>query len=445
MSEQNLEQVLQRVGKPTEYLRGWGWGEFTKIDNEYTHWCEEQRAWRESVAFMDLSYHMADLEVSGPDAVELFSWCSVNDYTDFDVGKAKQLVVANPNGEFIGDGIVFRLDDEKFLSVGPAAGLNWVAYQADSGDYDVEAELRGRPVSTSTDPKYYRYQVQGPHALDVVEKSVGEELPEIGFFNFEELYIGGNAVNALRHGMAGEPGFELFGPYEDGEEVKSTLLEAGGEYGIRRVGSNAYTSVVVESGWVSLPVPAIYDSEEMKPYREWLSAKQGTLSIGGSFDSDDITDYYVTPVELDYGRFIDFDHDFIGKEALQEEIENPEREKVTLVWDEDDAVSVYASLFSEGDTNKHIDLPVPRWAACQYDEVSKDGEHVGVTQWTSYSSNEREMLSLAVIDTEYADPGTEVTIRWGEAKPETNPQVEQHDLTDVSATVAPAPYVEDRR
>jgi glycine cleavage system aminomethyltransferase T len=245
--------------------------------------------------------------------------------------------------------------------------------------------------------------------------------------------------------MAGEAGYELFGPYEHGETVKDALLEAGAGHAIRRVGAKAYTTAAAESGWVSLPVPAIYTGEAMADYREWLSAKRGTISIGGSFESDDITDYYVTPVELGYGRFIDFDHEFPGRSALAAEVEAPSRQKVTLVWDRSDVVALYAPPFREGEPGKYAELPTPRWAACQYNEVLVDGDHAGVTAWTSYTANERAMLSLAVVDVDHAAPGTEVTIRWGEPAGSPNPAVERHAITDVGATVAKVPYVDDRR
>jgi len=445
MADYSLAQALESADSPVEYLRGWGWGEFTKIPDEYTHWIEEQRAWRESCALMDLSYHMADFEVEGPEAVDLFADYSANSYEGFDVGKAKQLVVPNPDGYFIGDAILFRLAEDHLLAVGPAAGLNWLDYQAETGDYDASAELRGRPVSTGEDPKYFRYQIQGPDALDVMQEVSDDPLPETGFFNFDELSIEGQSVHALRHGMAGESGYELFGPYEEGDHVKEALLDAGEAYDIRRVGGETYVTVVVESAWVSLPVPAIYDSDEMADYREWLSAKRGTISIGGSFDSEDITDYYVTPIELGYGRFIDFDHDFVGKEALREKMENQRREKVTLVWNHEDVRDAFGSLFEDGPTEKYIEMPTPRWAACQHNEVLVDGDHAGVTAWTSYTYNEREMLSLAIVDVDHAEPGTEVTVRWGEPEGSPNPQVERHEMTEIRATVAPAPYKEDRR
>jgi glycine cleavage system aminomethyltransferase T len=445
MTDTSLEEAINSAGGAVELLRDLGVGQFTELPDEFSHWIEEQRAWQESVALMDLSYHMTDLEISGPDALELYDDVAVNNFDDFQVGQAKQLVIANPDGKFIGDGILFYLDDEEFLSVGAAPAHNWLDYHAQVGEYDVTAEMRPRPVSMDGDPKYFRYQVQGPDAVELTQAVADDPLPDIGFFNFETIEIDGTTVNALRHGMAGEPGYELFGPYERGEDVRETLLDVGEEYDIRQVGAQAYQTPTIKLGWIPLPVPAIYSGEETKDFREWLPMKRGMLSIGGSFNSDDISDYYVTPIEMGYEHVIDFDKDFIGKEALEEEVENPRREKVTLEWNSEDVIDVYASLFRDGETYKFLDFPHPRWAACPYETVTKDDEQVGVSTDKGYIYNEREMLSLAMIDREYAEPGTEVTLLLGEPKGTDNPVVERHAQKEIRATIAPSPYREDKR
>jgi vanillate/3-O-methylgallate O-demethylase len=186
----------------------------------------------------------------------------------------------------------------------------------------------------------------------------------------------------------------------------------------------------------------------MKGYRQWLPADgyEGMASIGGSFYSDDITDYYLTPYDLGYGRFVDLDHDFVGREALQEVAAYPRREKVTLVWNGEDVSRIFSSLFEDGDTPKYIDLPLSNYATLQYDKVSKDGETVGVSTYTGYSYNERAMLSLACIDIEHSEPDTEVTVVWGEEEGGTSkPTVERHVQTEIRATVAPAPIAEFAR
>jgi len=445
MSDTTLEDALQSAESPVSLLRDLGLARFTDLPDEFTTWIEEQRAWQESVAFADQSYHMTDLRIEGREAVDLYSDFAVNDFSRFDVGQAKQLVVPNPDGYLIGDAILFREAEDEFLSVGAAAAHNWLDYQAEIGDYDVDVEMQPRPVQTGDDPENFRFQVQGPDAVAVMEAALDGELPDLGFFRFAEVSIDGVDAYLLRHGMAGEAGFEFWGDYGEGDAVREAILSAGEEHGIRRLGSKSYQSANTVLGWLPLPLPAIYSGEEMRDFREWLDLRRGLISIGGSFDSDDVEDYYVTPIEVGYDHIVDFDHDFVGKEALQAEMDDPARTKVTLVWDDDDVVDVFASLFREGETFKFMDMPAPRSSACHYDEVRKDGEHVGVSKWVSYIYNHREMLSLALLDTEYAEPGTEVTITWGEADGSGNKSVERHAQTEISATVAKAPYKADRR
>lgn len=439
-----MEEALQAAGGPVAMMRDLGVGRFTAVRDEFSTWIEEQRSWQETVGFMDQSYHMTDHYVEGPDALEFYSNFAVNNFLNSEPGKAKQLVTANPKGEYIGDAIVFHLDDEKFLSVGGASAHNWLQYHIETGDWDVTGEIQKRPVQTGEDPTYFRFQVQGPDALNTMEEAVDGEIPEIGFFNFTDVTIDGVEVNLLRHGMAGAPGFEFFGDYEHKEEVKSAVLEAGAEYDISRVGATAYQTPNIVLGWVPLVVPAIF-GDDMTDYREWLTAGDGILSIGGSFESDDISDYYFTPDELGFEHIINFDQDFVGKEALQEKMESPSRTKVTLEWNPDDILEVFGSLFTEGESYKYLDLPHPRWAACPYDEVTADGQHVGVSTDKSYVYNQKAMLSLAMIDTEYAEPGTEVSITWGDPAQDDNRMVERHEMTEIRATVKPAPYIQDER
>ena len=444
MQHDSLEDILSTVGEPVEFLRDLGLGTFTKVPDEYTHWIEEQRSWRESVALADQSYHMTELQFSGPDALELLRDVGVNNFDEYAVGKAKQLVVANPHGKFIGDAVLFHVAENEFLSVGGAAAHNWLEYQAEIGEYDVSVSFQPRPVAAKIDPNYFRFQLQGPNAVALMETVADEPLPELPFFNFSEVSVAGTTVQLFRHGMAGETGFEFWGPYEEGESVKAAIVEAGKAYDLRRLGGKSYQSANVMLGWVPLPLPAVYSGEEMKSFREWVDARRGILSIGGSYDSDDIEDYYVSPLELGYDHIVDLDHDFIGRDAIAADMERSLRKKVTLEWDPDDVQDAFGSLFSE-DPARYMKFPVPRSAACHYDTVRSDDEHVGVSKWMSYIYNEKSMLSLALIDEAYAEPGTELTLVWGEADGSDNPVVERHSLTEIDVTVAPAPYKADNR
>ena len=161
-----------------------------------------------------------------------------------------------------------------------------------------------QPNGRAVTRRHFRYQVQGPRATQVLEKLHGGPLPDIRFFNFDWLtHRRASKVRALRHGMAGEPGLEVFGPYEQRDEMRAAILDAGKECGIVAVGSRTYASNTLESGWIPSPLPAVYTGERMRAYREWLPANgyEGTGSLGGSFVSENIEDYYLTPFELGYG------------------------------------------------------------------------------------------------------------------------------------------------
>jgi len=282
----------------------------------------------------------------------------------------------------------------------------------------------------------------------VMEKVLGERPPEVKFFHVTRLAIAGKQVTALRHGMAGQPGFELVGPYAEGEAVRDAIVKAGEEFGLRLVGGRAYSSNTLESGWIPSPLPAVYSGEKMKPFRQWLPAEsyEARASIGGSFASNRIEDYYFTPWDMGYGSFIDFEHDFIGREALQKLAKGPHRRKVTLALENADVVRAVSSQIEKGERAKFIEFPSAVYSMHPFDKVVAGGKTVGVSTWIGYSSNERKMLTIAVLEPEFAEPGTEVTFVWGEEAGGTKkPTVERHRQMEMHAIVCPVPYAETAR
>jgi glycine cleavage system aminomethyltransferase T len=280
-------------------------------------------------------------------------------------------------------------------------------------------------------------------------KATGKPMPDIKFFNMSTVRIGGKDVRALRHGMVGQPGWELFGPWEDGEAVRDALLASGSEFGIMRVGARTYPTSTLESGWIPSPLPAVYTGDKMAGYRKWLAgtAYETMASLGGSFVSKKIEDYYLTPYDLGYGPFVKFDHEFVGRQALEKLAKKPQRQKVTLAWNGDDVRKALGSLFSAGrGVAKYIDLPLANYATLPYDKVLKGDKKIGVSTYTGYSFNERSMLSLAIVDVKFAKPGTKVTLVWGEEGGGTKkPTVERHKQAKIRATVGPVPYGDTAR
>jgi vanillate/3-O-methylgallate O-demethylase len=454
MTAKNLEQKLQAAGNPVEMLRHSQIGAYVYpvVPSEFTNWRDEQRAWRETAVLFDQSHHMAELMIEGPDALKLLSRLGMNSFANFPVNRAKQFVPCNYDGQVIGDVILFHLAENQFLIVGRVPAINWVQFHGETEEYNVmldrDDRSPSRPMGKPVMRRRYRYQIQGPNAPKILEKLNGGPLPDVKFFNMDTIKIGGRATRCLRHGMSGEPGLEVWGPYEEGEEIRANILEVGAEFGIVPVGSRAYATNTLESGWIPSPLPAVYTGEKMTAYREWLPAGsyEATGSIGGSFVSDNIEDYYLTPYELGYGPFVKFDHDFIGREALEKIANKPHRRKATFAWNADDVAKVFRSFFEPGIENyKYIDLPLSNYASSNYDKVTKNGRTVGFSMFSGYSYNERSMLSLGTVDPDI-QIGDVLTLVWGEEGVGTRKTtVEPHRQIEIRVKVSPAPYSRDAR
>lgn len=442
MSQESLEAGIQRTGgSPIEFLRNVQYPAFEfPVKSEWTNWRDEQRAWRESCVILDQSHHMADLFITGPDAVKALTELGVNSFANFGPGMAKQYICVNKDGYFVGDGILVYLPDGTINLVSVPSVVNWTNYHLEKSGYDIQIVRDDNSNRRKGDPKIFRYELQGPTALSIVEKVTGGTLPKVKFFHTTQLKIAGGEYTALRHGMAGQPGFEIFGPWQDADKVLAALLEAGQEFGLKRGGAKCYATANVESGWIPGPFSAVFGPEE-KGYREWLPAASYG-SLGGSMDSLDVQDYYVTPYDIGYGKVVKFDHDFIGRDALEAFATKPRRDKVSLHWNPDDVAAALRSWMEPGTPVKYIELPKARYAWFQMDKVLKDGKQIGISMDNGLIPNEQAFISLATVDLEHCAPGTEVTVLWGESPNSAKPTVEPHRQMEIRATVAPCPFAQ---
>src|SRR5438094_79805 len=171
----NLEEVLQAVGNPVELLRNSQIGPyaFPVVRHEFTNWRDEQRSWRDTCALFDQSHHMTDLYVEGPDALKLFSALAVNSFKNFKVNTAKQFVATSHQGFVIGDAILFYLAENRLILVGRPPAANWVQFNLENGKYNAKIERDERTVQNQGRRRTFRFQVQGPNAVKVMQKILG--------------------------------------------------------------------------------------------------------------------------------------------------------------------------------------------------------------------------------------------------------------------------------
>ncbi|QIY68402.1 aminomethyl transferase family protein [Streptomyces sp. RLB1-33] len=437
MASPSLQDGIDRAGSPVKLLWKPNAAPWTPevVEREYTGWRQEQAAWHEGVALLNLSHHMYDMFVEGPDATRLLADLGANNFENFAVGQAKQYIPVTRDGNIVTDGILSRDAENTYTLSGIPTAQHWVQYHGEQGGYDVTYVTDpSSAFRKSGDPKLFRYQIQGPLASELVERAFGGPLPPTKFFHSSPVTLDNRDFRALRHGMAGQAGYEFIGAWEHAAAAKEALLRAGEPFGLVQVGALAYATPSVESGWVPSPVPGIYSDPELLAYRRHIALYgiEGQRPLGGSFFSENIEDYYCSPYELGYAKMISFNHDFIGRDALRKAKDEVLRKKVTLVFDADDVRKVL------GDDPGFV-LSYSRH------RVESGSGLVGITFQSASIDPAGTVLSLTLIDQRYAEPGTEVSVVWGEHPgPGTAPDAEL-GLPRIRATVQPAPFNQHAR
>lgn len=395
---------------------------------EYTNWLDESLSWKTNCYIGDWSF-LWQHRFSGPDVLRLFSEITVNSYKKFEIGQSKHAIHTNKDGKVIHEGVLTRLAEDDYVLHG--RGGFWAAFNAERGDYDV----------TVTKEDWFIFQVSGPYAVKLLHKLTGsEDLLNAKYMHAVPVTIAGHEIHALRQGMAGEVGFELQGPKESGQDVYAAVLEAGREFGIRKLGGRVAMINHLEACFPTIAtdyIPAIFD-KDMAEYLEYFSAAMPSFAqpayIAGSYDGRDISEYYRSPFELGWGKVVNTEHEFLGRDALVAERERLHRVIRTLEWNGEDVAKIQNSLFTDGEHYDFMEMPRDQRGFMWADRIEADGQTVGVATSRGYSYHFRKMLSLATIDQDHAETGTEVTVIWG---------APGHKQMPVRATVHPAPYKTD--
>jgi vanillate/3-O-methylgallate O-demethylase len=450
-SKHYFGEVKKMMYKNTRINLFNGFGIFGK--NEYTTWQDEQMSWKENCYIGDWSW-LDETTIKGPDAGEFLLGLCINSFANYTSGKCKHYVMCNSNGKVIGEGILMKHGEDDYewqggmrnefngiVVDGPAVA--WMKYQFSKSNYKAEIKSAHR---------FFKFQISGPKALFALEKLCGKSLRHIPFMNLANAEIDVLPVRLMRQGMAGEIGFEVQGSIEQHDRIFSAILKAGQEFGMRALGTRTAMINHLEAAFPSCGfdyTPAFFSEGDMDFQRyanpglcdaEIMDSEKNSLSLftkhSGSFEPNDISDMYKSPIELGWAKSIKFDHAFIGREALELEIANPKRVLVTLEWNSEDILDVYASNFKQGTPYDWMDVPREE-GCCVITNRVLDGERlIGLATARGFSYYFRKMLSHCNIDVSYSAPGTEVRVEWGEPG---------HPKKLIRAIVAASPYKTDNR
>lgn len=385
---------------------------------EFTSWFEEELSWHDNVYIHSGLNPFPFFTVKGEDFIRLLNDSCISTFNNFPVGKARHTIICGEDGTVILDGIVVRRAQDEFICMCMLPSL----MQALTGkEYDIQ-------VTDSSDDLFF-YQLCGPRSLEVVEQAAREDLHDIKFMYLRDAKIAGKDVFILRTGMAGTLGYEVHGKIEGALEVYQALMEAGKPYDIHELGRHGYHNTHTEG---SIPQGGIHFS--------WGGPLTNPVVVGSA--ANDVEWLHATPYDLGWEKMISFKHDFPGKAALEAESKRHHNTLVHLIWDADDILKVAATWFNKDEEMADLmplaeDMSFTLSSAQLHHDRVYDGEKmIGVSSGRMFSPKNREMMSLGIVDQDYAVEGKVVEVLWG------NPGTRQ---MRIKARVMLTPYIREGR
>lgn len=384
---------------------------------DYTDWRDETLSWHLTCSVSGGLNPTPIARIKGPGAADFLKKVTVNNIDKFPIGSTKHGLMCLENGLIAAQGVLFRIGEEEYEAHWMSPYLNFTFTQY---NFDATVEdLTGKIVI---------FQTQGPRSLEMVEHAAHEDLHNLKYCRFRNATIAGKNVRVLRFGMYGCLGYEVHCDSADAHDVYEELLKAGMPYGVRRLGFQAYMMDHTPGGSQQL---GFHFMPAMDPVFAAAIAPQGEEHMEDSGLSlqwhmtgslgEDYSKRMVNPIELGLGYVVDYNHDFVGKEALLAYKNNPKkRNLVTLKWNYEDLGDIYMSQYRDEEPYAPMDWPGKPWSAVyggtdvEMDMVvDKDGREIGFSAGRTTDYWYRAMVSLAVIDEEYIHEGDEVTIIWG--------------------------------
>ncbi len=332
---------LEAAGRMVPFA---GW----EMPVQYSGVMEEHKAVRSSVGLFDVS-HMGEIEVLGRRALEFIQYVTCNDASKLTAGRAQYTGLMTPRGTFVDDLLVHKIDDEHYLLVVNAANKD-----KDYAYLCAQVAAFEHVDVTDRSADFAQLAVQGPRALDVLQRLTEVDLASIRYYRFVEGKVGGSAAIVARTGYTGEDGFEVYLAPEAAPGLWRALLDAGAGEGIVPCGLGARDTLRFEA---SMP---LYGN-----------------------DIDDTT----TPLEAGLDWIVKLDKQaFLGREALS-------RQKAAGI-----ARKLVGFEMRGRGIGRH---GYPLWAA---------GNRTGVVTSGTHSPTFGKALGMGYVPVAYAEPGSEIEV-----------------------------------
>lgn len=389
---------------------------------EFNGWEKETRAWKETCYIStNLAGSTHDVRIKGPDAEKFMGEIFINSVTleRFPVGAGKHLIACSEKGNVTAHGVGMRTAEDEFS----VCGHSMLAI--------AEAHAKDSPLDvTIYGGEFYRGQViqlAGPRALEVLENTIKEDIHDLKFMRFRRAEINGIPVRVLRMGMGGTIAYEIHAKAEDALPVYNAVVETGKAYGIEKLGHLSYMCNHTENGFPQYGTHFMLAYEEDPELLRYYGFDETcaeeirkNTELHGSMSGEGFSAYFANPIELGWGRFINWGHDFKGKAALEAIKADPKTRSIcTLEWEPEDILNIFRAYYDKDDMRMPDRMEYPqRYFFADEGNLSdkvldENGNVIGRSAGIVYTCYYKSTISLGMIDPAYNEIGKEVTILWG--------------------------------
>jgi dimethylglycine dehydrogenase len=309
----------------------------------------EVKAVREKVGIIEIA-NFAKHRFQGPGARAFLDGVMAG--TIPNPGRINLNPMLTPKGKLYGDLTVACLAEGDFLILGSGAAQEmhrrWFEQQLEGHD------LRYNNESS----RLHGIAISGPNARELLSRITRDDVSAAGlkFRDIRRTFVAGVPAILTRLSFSGELGYEIYVAPEYQLKLYESLLEAGEDLGLKLYGARALMSLRLEKNW-----------------GVW------TLDFRPDF----------TPVESGLDAFINWDKEFIGKQAaMQERDRGPQK-------------CLVAMTVETGDIDVSND-----------EAILKDGECVGYVTSGGYAHTIGRSMALGYVPIELAkaDSALEIEI-----------------------------------
>jgi len=316
---------------------------------QYSGVIDEHRNTRTFACIFDVC-HMGEIEVRGPQSLDLLQWVMSRNLAAQQIGEMKLSAITNQKGGIIDDVTVYKRGEEHYMVVTNAAtregDLEWVLRARREKGFE-KAEVTDLSDATG------KIDIQGPLAQKILTEIVEGDLGSLRFYHAMDTRVAGIGAMVSRSGYTGEDGFEVYTEAARIGEIWDLLLHVGDPHGLKPAGLGARDTLRLEAGMM------LFGSEMCQT---------------------------VTPYEVVYGWITDLDKDFIGRDALAKQKKEGVRKKLVGF--------------------ELIDRGIARHGY----PVLAAGEKVGEVTSGTFSPTLGKAIGLAFIPVSLKEPGTELEI-----------------------------------